>query len=79
MSDLDIDRLADEIDTNPKVFALRFAELITDVKDVQAQIKKGTWLAFTVLVGVIVDLALRLSDQGMGPSQAAGAVLHILT
>lgn len=71
MTDPELSELATEIETNPRLFAYRFAELIADVREVRDELRKGRWLAFSVLVGVVIDLAMRLM-----PGNSAVTVTH---
>ena len=85
--DPDVNELEHEIRHNPRAFAVRFvgmaddvAEIKTETKETKKLVQRGAWLAATVLLGVIVDLALRLQEAGAkpAPAQAAEAAVTFL-
>ncbi|MGZ6587115.1 MAG: hypothetical protein ACXVHX_22730 [Solirubrobacteraceae bacterium] len=73
-----MNELAEELVKNPRLFAYRIAELIADVRDMRQQIRKGSWLAVSVLIAVVLDLAMRLMP-GNSPTTVTHAVVSLFT
>lgn len=74
MTQPDLNDLERELVNNPRAFALRVVGLMGTLDALQRDVRRGVWVAMTVLVGVIVDLALRLSDKPDAVSVAKAAL-----